>query len=82
MNDGVHVIQWQASAGSITPGGSFTAPSQGGQTVTITATLDDDAPSVEPPATGAGRWFGAENQVGDDCGGGVSDGGQGGSRDW
>lgn len=53
VGDGVQVTGWSASAGSITAGGSFTAPAAGGQTVTITATLDDDTPAVEPPATGS-----------------------------
>ena len=51
-SDGVHVSIWGASAGSITTGGLFTAPSVGWP-VTITANLDDDAPAVEPPATGS-----------------------------
>ncbi len=43
--DGVHVTGWSASAGSITSDGVFTPPSEP-QYVTITATLDDDAPPV------------------------------------
>ena len=53
VGDGVHIIKWEATDGSISADGSFTAPSEGGQYVTITATLDDDAPSVVPPATGS-----------------------------
>ncbi|MFC1461382.1 hypothetical protein ACFLQR_02545 [Verrucomicrobiota bacterium] len=51
--DDVSVTGWKSSAGTITAGGSFTAPAEGGQYVTITATNDDAAPVVVPPATGS-----------------------------
>ena len=47
VGDGAHVIKWEATDGSISADGSFTAPSDGGQYVTITATLDDEAPEVD-----------------------------------